>query len=124
MGSPTALCPAADQLAGPPIGGPSILCGVLRREAVDDRITIGRISPLITALHDPSIFFGFCCGHDVPAWDGQVDSRGTLPKHYTSCSIWQEEKQRIAEERKRAWTPIDRYTQPVDEEDWLERTRG
>lgn len=122
MGSPTALCPAADQLAGPPIGGPSVICGVLRREAVDDAITVGRISPLITALHDASIFFGFCCGQQDGSIMGEPRADGSWPQHYTSCPIWQEEKERVWEDAERAWTPMDRYVQPVDEEDWKART--
>lgn len=122
MGSPTALCPAAEQLAGPPIGGPSVICGVLRREAVDDAITIGRTSPHITSLHDASIYFGFCCGQHLPSLDGQPDEDGHLPQHYTSCSIWQEEKQRIWKAAARAWTPIDRYVQPQSAEEFMERT--
>lgn len=121
MGSPTALCPAADQLAGPPIGGPSVICGVLRREAVDDAIVIGKVSAAITSLHDPSIFFGFCTGHDVPSITGEPNAAGRLPKHYTSCSIWQEEKRRVWAAQERAWTPMDRYVQPQSAEEWEER---
>ena len=124
MKSPTALCPAAIPLAGPPIGGPAVVCGVLRLQNVDDVITVGRVSPLITSLHDPSMYFGLCCGQQDGSIMGTARGDGSWPQHYTSCTIWQENKEAIWAARDRAWTPMDRYVQPVDEEDWLERTRG
>jgi hypothetical protein len=97
---------------------------VLRREAVDDAITIGRVSAHITSQHDPSIYFGLCCGSQDGSIMGTARGDGSWPQHYTSCTIWQEEKERVWADQERAWTPMDRYTQPVDEEDWLERTRA
>lgn len=121
--SPTPQCPAARELAGPPIGGPSVVCGVLLRETGhEDGITLGDASPLVTSGKDPSIYHGFCTGCGIPSVTGEPNAAGRLPRHYTACSIWQQEKQRIWEAAQRAWTPIDRYVQPQSAEDWLERT--
>lgn len=104
MRSPCARCPAAQQLAGPPIGGPSIICGVLRREgAAQDGITEGDGHEHLTATADPSMVFGFCCGTAVPAAT-EEQAKGDEPHgHYTFCSIWVQEKDRIAADRERAW---------------------
>jgi len=119
---PCPQCPAAYALSGPPVGGPSVICGVLQREdATDDSITAGQSSPHITLAKDPSMYLGLCTGRELPTIDGEADESGRFRQHYTSCTIWQQEKERLWADQERAWTPIDRYRQPENDEDWKAR---
>lgn len=126
VGSPTAppavICPAAYWLAGPPMSGPSVVCRIMEREdAQDDAILVGEGNPHITVRDDPSIYFGFCTGSQDGSLSGKPRADGSWPQHYTSCPIWQEMKEAVWADRDRAWTPIDRYTQPENDEDFMAR---
>lgn len=93
-----AQCPAAEQLEGPEVGGPAIICkAMVRDEMQTDQILFGESgSPLVLARKDPSTYFGFCCGQaGVRATDDDVGPRG----NYTFCPVWELEKKRIWERR-------------------------
>lgn len=120
-----ALCPAARPLAGPPIGGPSVVCAILLREGGgQDTVTEGGEYPHITVRHDPSTYLGFCTGDELPILDDEDLERRTdrgdrPPRSYTVCPIWQEEKKRIAEAKindKADWSG-ESYRRPEDAED-------
>jgi hypothetical protein len=99
----SALCPAATALAGPPVGGPSIVCGVLRREGNSaDGITEGEGHEHLTATADPSMVLGFCCGTAIPPATPE-QAKGEAQANYCYCPIWQQEKERIWAEAERAW---------------------
>lgn len=76
---PTATCPGALPLAGPPVSGPSVICGPLANDQDADPVSQqgGSVWSVFTSLNDPGTFHGYCCGR------------------YTACSIWRAEKERI-----------------------------
>lgn len=93
-----AVCPAAEQLAGPPVGGPSVICRAMVGDEIQtDQILHGQsVSPLVLARRDPSTLYGFCCGTAIPrSTDDDVEVRGS----YTFCPVWEAEKKRIWERK-------------------------
>jgi hypothetical protein len=88
------VCPAALPLAGPPAGGPAVVCGIVQREGERaDEITHGAYQgQLITQRKDPSTLLGFCCGRALPVLHANQDERRA---HHSNCPIWQLEKERI-----------------------------
>jgi hypothetical protein len=67
-------------LAGPPISGPSVICGPLALDRDGERAVSRRENAsfaVFTERKDPGTFRKFCHGD------------------YTACSIWQAEKDRI-----------------------------
>lgn len=79
------VCPAANVLAGPPLGGPSIICGVLARDFGEDPDSRRESEDwhLFTSRNDAGTVHGFC----------------TCP-NYVNCAVWENEKDRIAESRR------------------------
>ena len=75
-------CPAATLLDGPPVSGPSAICGVMandqqRQGSAPEGETAG---VLVTSGNDPSSYWVFCTGL------------------YQRCPVWRSEKQRIERE--------------------------
>jgi hypothetical protein len=96
-------CPAAQPLVGPPVGGPSVICGILRREGdAQDGIREGTGQEHLTVKGDPSIVHGFCCGTALPPATVE-QAKGEARANYGYCSIWQQEKERIWVEAEKAW---------------------
>ena len=79
------LCPAATPLDGPPVTGPSVICGVIRNDQKRDTLSIQaqEIGALVTEKKDPSSYAGFCTGS------------------YERCPIWRAERHRLWREGSR-----------------------
>lgn len=75
--SPT--CPGAIPQAGPPLTGPSVICGPLAREQKQDANSMQGSPDGVVFTHgkDPRTLHGYCCGT------------------YTECVVWQAEKKRL-----------------------------
>jgi hypothetical protein len=86
---PHTVCPAAEGLAGPPIGGPSVVCKIITREMslVDYILESRNIEGMahVTSRRKPTILRGFCCGDSHPRQPGDKRARA----HYTFCPVWE-----------------------------------
>lgn len=97
------VCPAARHVAGATPALEGIVCGVLLREGlIADGITEGEANEYMALGTDPSMIYGFCCGTAIPAATVE-QAKGDARANYTYCSIWQQEKERIWDEKRRAW---------------------
>lgn len=96
------LCPAAEPIAGPPVGGPSILCGVVRRARRDLQTRYERdtnFGVLNTTRDNPSTIRNYCC------------SEG-----FTKCPLWRRARETEAEGRKFARTPEEKKAEAMAQE--------
>lgn len=102
-------CPAANDLAGPPLGGPSIVCRIMQREGnAQDGITEGAGQEHLLLATDPSMVLGFCCGTADPPLTLDGEARA----HFAFCPIWQAEMQRVEDSKARAWESKPRLDLP------------
>lgn len=95
-------CPYGVLQAGPPIGGPSVICRAMEAEGErTDAIAEGETSgKLLTLAENPSTVLGMCCGTDLPL----LGPRSPIEKGrrtHTVCPVFREEWERQQAHRRR-----------------------